>query len=60
MTKKKSVKFVLIFMVILLGASIVFASDTPCTDMWSACVNLLGYPNIFCNLLWELCIAILY
>ncbi len=59
--KKTTRKVLSAFLMLLFtGLMVIVASDTPCTDMWSACVNKKGYPNQECNDLWDHCMYVMY
>ncbi len=59
--KKTTRKVLSAFLMLLFtGLMVIVASNTPCTDMWSACVDRLGYPNAGCEMLWRACMFIMY
>ncbi len=51
-------KLLIALVVVMIVAVVSYA--LPCTNMWRACVDNLGYPNAACDALWDLCMALLY
>ena len=60
MTKKILFSLIIIVAIIGVFTPLINASLNPCTDMWERCIEINGYPNQDCELLWEICIHTLY
>ena len=59
---KKKIVVLTLFLLLLFGVSITIidALQEPCTDAWSRCIEINGYPDVECDELWEICMRILY
>lgn len=58
---KKFITAAIIVIMFLVPLAInVSSSATPCTDAWSECIAIHGYPDEGCDYMWEFCMDMLY